>query len=342
MRPLFHPHLINGRFGDPALYIETQFVSRAVLFDLGDITALASRKILRLSHVFVSHTHVDHFVGFDHLLRLNIGRAKTIRFYGPEGFIARVQHKLQAYSWNLVERFEADLVLDVTEIALTLTWQRARFRLKAAFAREEVGEGRDAHGIIVDEPNFRVGVAVLDHRIACLGFALKEVAHVNVWKPRLTELNLPVGPWLRDLKSAIAAGQPDDYPVRIPDSGVKPLGALRDVVTVTEGQKIGYVSDAADTPANRRAIVALVRNADLLFIEAPFADADAALAADRAHLTTRQAGEIARAADVRRVEPFHFSPRYSGADAALLDEVISAFGDHASTSSRDAPPAPAL
>ena len=39
MRPMLHPTLVNGRTGDPALYIETLFEKRAILFDLGDITA---------------------------------------------------------------------------------------------------------------------------------------------------------------------------------------------------------------------------------------------------------------------------------------------------------------
>jgi ribonuclease Z len=49
MRPLLHPSLVNGRSGDPALYIETLFERRAILFDLGDITALSPRKVQRLS-----------------------------------------------------------------------------------------------------------------------------------------------------------------------------------------------------------------------------------------------------------------------------------------------------
>lgn len=45
MRPLLHPTLVNGRFGDPALYIETLFEKRAIMFDLGDISNLSPRKI---------------------------------------------------------------------------------------------------------------------------------------------------------------------------------------------------------------------------------------------------------------------------------------------------------
>ena len=106
-----------------------------------------------------------------------------------------------------------------------------------------------------------------------------------------------------------------------------PLGLLRKAITVTHGQKIAYVTDAADSAANRAAIVALALNADLLFIEAAFAQADTQLAAERAHLTTEAAGQLARAAGVRRVEPFHFSPRYSAQEARLMNEVMTAFAD---------------
>jgi ribonuclease Z len=114
------------------------------------------------------------------------------------------------------------------------------------------------------------------------------------------------------------------------DMGEVQLGALRAVLTVTPGQKIAYVTDAADTPTNRKAIIALVQDADLLFIEAAFAEADAAIAAERAHLTTAAAGRIAREAGVRRVEPFHFSPRYTGEDERMLNEVMAAFAGRSS------------
>ena len=214
-----------------------------------------------------------------------------------------------------------------------------RFRLKNAFAAEAVGGGRIVEGVLYSEPTFRVSTAVLEHRTPCLAFAIEETAHVNVWKNRLAELGLPVGPWLRELKRAVIENRPDDYPIRIGlrsmTSGERamPLGELRSAVTVTPGQKIGYVTDVADTAANRRAIVRLVQNADLLFIEAAFAEADVALAAERAHLTTAAAGAIAREAGVRRIEPFHFSPRYAGEEARLLNEVMAAFAGQCSQGS---------
>lgn len=330
MRPLLHATLINGRTGDPALYIETLFEKRAILFDLGDITLLPPRKILRLEHVFVSHAHVDHFIGFDRLLRVLVGRDKQIHLYGPTGFIDRVHHKLQAYLWNLVDRGLHDLVFVVTEIDASLVTRTTRFRFKAAFAAEPIGTGRIDEGVVVSDPAFRISTAVLTHRTPCLGFAIEEPVHINIWKTRLATLGLPVGPWLRDLKRAVIENRPDDFPVRVGSSRMDsdghdmPLKELRGVLTVTPGQKIGYVTDVADTADNRKAIVGLVGNADLLFIEAAFARADAALAADRAHLTTEAAGQIARRAGVRRVEPFHFSARYAG-EERMLNEVMAAF-----------------
>jgi ribonuclease Z len=327
MRPLLHASLVNGRYGDPAVYVEMLFEKRALLLDLGDITFLPPRKIHRIEHVFVSHAHIDHFVGFDVLLRALVGREKTVHLFGPSEFIERVAHKLHGYQWNLADLFQYDLGFAVTELDVSGIVRTARFRLKNAFTAEPLGARSLPGRVIHSEPTFLVSAAVLEHCIPCLAFALLEKAHVNVWKNRLAERGLPVGPWLRELKRAIIEGRPDDHMIKLPQSeqhlvGAMALAALRDVVTVTPGQKIGYVTDAADTPANRRAIIDLVRGADLLFIEAPFAEADASIAAGRAHLTTRAAGEIAHAAGVRRVEPFHFSPRYQGVGMLPVDVAI--------------------
>lgn len=325
MRPLLHPRLLNGRTGDPALYIETLFEKRAILFDLGDISALTPRNIQRLDHVFVSHAHIDHFIGFDRLLRVLVGRDKQINLYGPPGFIEHVHHKLHAYRWNLFDRYPCDLIFEVSEIKASLTVRAARFRLKNAFAAEPLDGAVATEGVILREPGFRVSTAVLEHRTPCLAFAMQEAAHINIWRNRVAEMGLPVGAWLRELKRAVTEKEPDDYPIRTPDGQAMPLARLRHLFTVTPGQKIAYVTDVADTPANRKAIIELAKGADVLFIEAAFAAADASLAAERAHLTTAACGQIARAARARRVEPFHFSARYEGEEQRLLDEVLAAF-----------------
>ncbi|MDO8768054.1 MAG: ribonuclease Z [Burkholderiaceae bacterium] len=332
MRPIFRPELVNDPFGDPGLFVDFKFERRALLFDLGDLTALVPKKILRISDVFVSHTHMDHFFGFDRLLRICLGRHTGIRLYGPPGFAAQVAHKLAAYTWNLVENYPGDFVVDVWEVDSGWHARGARLRCHQRFQCEPLKARRLHDGVLLDEPGFRVRAAFLDHGTPCLGFAIEEKIHVNVWKNRLAELGLAVGPWLKELKDAVTRNAPDDTPVRAwwhDDEGeherVLPLGALKaEVLQLVSGEKIGYVTDVAFHQDNVQRITALVANAAQLFIECVFLDQDADHAARKHHLTARQAGSIARAAGAKLVIPFHFSPRYADREAQLRGEIEAA------------------
>jgi len=97
------------------------------------------------------------------------------------------------------------------------------------------------------------------------------------------------------------------------------------VLRIVPGQKIAYVTDAGYTPENAAAIVDLVRGADTLFIETAFTHEEERRAAEKYHLTSRQAGELARAAQVRRLIPFHFSPKHAEEEERLVREVMEAF-----------------
>jgi ribonuclease Z len=324
MRPTLHPRLVNGRFGDPGLFVEQLHRRRALLFDLGDLSPLSVRDLLRVSHVFVTHTHIDHFIGFDLLLRVNVGRDKSIELVGPPGIAEQVGSKLGGYRWDLVDRYQADLVFQVTELHPGGRTLAARFRLKRAFAREDLDQGQARDGLVAQVDGLRVRAALLEHHGPCLGYAVDEPAHVNVCRNRVEARGLPAGPWLQGLKQAVLQGRPDDWPVDLPD-GPLPLGELRELVSVAPGQKIAYVTDVADTSANRGAIADLARGADIFFLEACFSAADSAQARARAHLTTTATGEIGRAAGARRLEPFHFSPRYEGEEERMLGEVEAAF-----------------
>jgi ribonuclease Z len=317
---MLHPRLVNGRFGDPALFVEMLHRREALLFDAGDLSALSARDLLRVGHLFVSHMHMDHFIGFDALLRVHVGRDKVIRVIGPTGIIDRVDHKLHGYEWDLVERYDTDVVFDVIEVGRDGPEQVARFRFKRRFEPEPIELPADWN----EAAGLKLETALLEHHGPCLGYAVSEPAHVNVWKSRLAERGLVPGKWLQELKAAVIAGLPGTHEIEV-DGRPRPLDDLKELVTVSRGQKIAYVTDVADTPANRRAIAKLAKGADLFFLESRFAAADVHQATARAHLTTTAAGEIARSAGVRRLEPFHFSPRYEGEEQRMLEEVATAF-----------------
>ena len=332
MRPIVSAELVNGVFGDPALYLDFRDERRALLFDIGDIGALLPKKILRLSDVFVSHAHMDHFAGLDRLVRVCLGRSAGLRLYGPPGFLARVEHKLAGYDWNLAERYPGDFTLLAHEVAPGGRVAMARFRSKASFACECMPEAQVRDGVLLDEPRFRVRVTLLDHGIPCLGFALEEKAHVNVWKNRLEELGLAVGPWLNELKRAIAENLPDDTAIRAwwrdrdgPHEHSMPLGELKArALSIVAGQKLCYITDIRYHAENEARAVALASGADVLFIESVFLSSEAAHAERKFHLTAEQAGRIARAARAKSVIAFHFSPRYEGREGELLAELEAA------------------
>jgi ribonuclease Z len=334
MRATFDARLVNDPFGDPGVYVDFKFERRALLFDLGDNAALAPRHLLRLTHAFVSHTHMDHFIGFDRLVRICVGRHAGIRLFGPPGFVDQVERRLAAYTWDRVDRYDVELVLEATAVDAEGRTQRACFRTRSGFAREPLPDGRIEDGVLVDEASFRVRGALLDHRTPCLGFALEERTHANVWRDRLAALGLHTGPWLADAKQALLAGASDDLELvarwrahgQYFERRVR-LGALRgDAIRCVAGAKIAYVTDVAFSPANAERIVALASGADQLFIEAVFMESEADHAQRKQHLTARQAGELARAARAERVIPFHFSPRHVGREAELAAEVAAALG----------------
>ena len=332
MRPTFHPTLVNGATGDPVLFVDCLFEHRALLFDLGDIQALPPRKLMRISHVFVSHAHMDHFIGFDWLLRILLGREKDLQLFGPPGFLAQVEHKLRAYTWNLVHNYASNFTLRVTELDGNGAGQCASFRCQNVFLREDEAPVMVPDNVLLREPAMQVRCALLDHGgIPCLAYALEERAHVNVWKNRIQELGLPVGVWLRDLKQAVLRNEPDQWQTLVVwrEDGAErerlmTLSELKSALHIVPGQKIAYVTDVGWSEDNVTRIVDLARDADLLFIEAVFLERDAEHGRRKFHLTARQAGEIARAAHAGCVIPLHFSPRYQGEDRALLRAEVAA------------------
>jgi ribonuclease Z len=322
---MLRPTLVNGRYGDPLLYVELAHAREALLFDLGDCAALSARELLRVAHVFVSHMHMDHFIGFDALLRVNVGREKEIVLVGPEGIAAAVGHRLAGYTWDLADRYTTDLVFEVRELHAPEALRVVRYRFLTRFAAEPAEARAAPGGLVADTPAFQARAAILAHHGPSLGFAIEQPVRINVWRNRVEERGLAVGSWLKPLKEAVRDGLPDDTSIALPGGGAAPLGELRDLVTSEPGRKLGYVTDLRDTPANRDAMARLCRGADMLFIEASFAAGEEDHALARAHLTTTAAGEMARAAGARRVEPFHFSPRNAADEATLVGQVEAAF-----------------
>ena len=330
MRPSFHPRLINDPFGDPGLFIPFLFQKRALILDLGDLQALSAGDLLKISHAFISHTHMDHFIGFDRLLRHMLGRGINLALFGPAGFLDHVSGKLAGYAWNLVDSYNYPFILQVTEVHPEHTTQQL-LRCKDRFVPQEEAQRRPFSGVLHEEPAFKVSAVILDHKIDCLGFSVEERFHINIIKEGLKKLRLTPGPWLTEFKQALYArtDPATRFEIRCPDHSVPhryELGDLAEqIATITPGQKITYITDVAYTAANRAKIIAFASNSDHLFIEAAFLEEDHAIGREKFHLTARQAGELAAEAAARQFSIFHFSPRYLGRESLLYQEAGQAY-----------------
>lgn len=330
MRPFFHPRLINGPCGDPGLFIPFSFENRAILVDVGQMDSLSAGDLMKVEHLLVSHTHMDHFIGFDRLLRVFLGREKTLRVIGPEGIIDQIHAKLRGYTWNLVDRYAASLAIHVTEI-LENGRRLQRFLCRRRFLPEAPAEDLPASALLEPASDFKVGFKILDHGTACLGFSIMEPFHIHILKDGLTRLGLATGPWIKEFKQALREGKSPE--TRIEAASLTGDGSVavalselgRAAARIGRGQKVTYITDAAFTGENVEKILFLAEGADILFIEAAFLARDGAIAAAKRHLTAAQAGWLAARAGVERFRLFHFSPRYADRKERFQAEALAAY-----------------
>ena len=270
---------------------------------------------------------------FDHLLRVMLGRKADIVLSGGPNFLEQVEHKLRAYTWNVVYRYEVELVIDVREIGPDCGGQRALFSSRKQFAREADASFERSDDVVHDEATFRVRGRFVDHDIPCVAYVIEEKARVKLAKDQLAALGVSAGAWLRELKHAVLTGAPEETPIRVlwrdrhgEHAMTRQVGELRHLIlAIVPGRRIGYVTDLRYTESNIAAVSQLMHDVDLLFIESVFLDEDRAHGLRKNHLTAHQAGLVARRIAARAVVPFHFSPRYEGRSAELIAEVQAAW-----------------
>jgi ribonuclease BN (tRNA processing enzyme) len=309
--------LVNGIFGDPLLHLRLRHQKRSLLFDLGEGGRLPSRVAHQVTDVFISHAHIDHIAGFLWLLRSRIGDFAGCRIYGPPEIAANIAGLVSGIHWDRIG--ETGPRFDVTELHGT---QLVRFAIQAGLAgASKIDEVPVTDGVVLQEPAFRVRAITVDHRTPVLAFAFEPPQQLNINKDSLVARGLAVGPWLGELKQRIADDE-REASIRLPDGEMERVGTLADdLVLIAPGQKLVYATDLADTADNRERLTGLAKGAHTFFCEATFVEEDADKAVGTGHLTARACGEIATAAGVEHLVPFHFSRRYQDEPERVYDEV---------------------
>ena len=340
MKPTFHASPVNGPFEDPCVFAGIIRERRALLFDAGDIGRLGLGNILKISDIFISHTHIDHFIGFDSILRGILRKNGPLRIFGPENIIECVEGKLRGYTWNLIKDYPLKIeVYGIKDNSISHSSFYAENSFKG-FSNPEL----KFNGTLIEEPLFKVRGLQLSHDIPVMAYSLEEEFHINIDKAMLGEMGLPVGPWLSDFKRTIRA----NYDLKVTDrasgsinlelksaDSLLPvfeiegesyhLNELMKIVTITKGQKVAYLTDISPTEENIERAISFVKDADMLFCEAYFLDRDRDRAIERHHLTAAVSGEIALKAGVGNLTLMHFSPKYRDCSDEIYREAMNVF-----------------
>ncbi|MGR9116519.1 MAG: Clp1/GlmU family protein [Gammaproteobacteria bacterium] len=312
--------LVNGVFDDPLLHLRLRQQQRSLLFDLGDSGRLPTRIAHQVSDVFISHAHIDHIGGFLWLLRSRLGDFPCCRIFGPPGLSGHIKGMIDGVLWDRIKdtgpRFE---------IAEIHGDRLLRTRIQTGIeACESLPELRIEEGLILDDPLFSVRSITLDHGTPVQAYAFESKPKLNIDKSALKSLGQSAGPWLNQVKHYFLGGDHEAI-VRLPDNTNRKVGDLAArLLTITPGEKLVYATDLADTQPNRDLLVALARDADIFFCEAAFIDSNSERARKTGHLTARACGEIANAAGVKQLVPFHFSRRYETRPEAVYLELTAA------------------
>ncbi|MCW8860016.1 MAG: MBL fold metallo-hydrolase [Deltaproteobacteria bacterium] len=321
------PTFFAGLLDDPILLIRSRPDGRHLLFDCGQVHHLAKRTFTHLDAIFISHAHMDHWMGIDSVIRQLIASERTVNIFGPPGLSDRMEHKLSGYDWNLVEDYWCSF--HVHEIHQEKI-ESSIFPGPQGFRRQP-GEVLSRNNLNIHQtPYLQVQAETCDHQIASLIFRINESPAYSIDRQKLESLGLVPGPWLGELKKRYLAGKGDSKPLEVLSlqaGGIRPVwienvAELLEQLIVSRPQRsIGYISDVNFSQENRETILRFMAGVDLLFCECTFLTADKNRARDSDHLCCEDVNHLLKELRPAYFLPMHLSRSYSRRSSELYHEL---------------------
>jgi ribonuclease Z len=316
-----------GLLDDPVLLVHIRPLGKSILFDCGNIQHLAKRVLKSVTAIFISHAHMDHFMGMDSYIRQNHVSPKTVDIFGPPGITMKMAAKLSSYDWNLYEPYWCSFrvhEIGYTNIVTSLFSGPAGF--SCSFESEQPCTGT----LIYRNELVQVDATLLDHKLPVLAFRLTERPAFLVDRENLSRAELVPGEWLRELKKQYCSGGIPDKPIVVLKQDMHGIREelVANAATLYKGIQrtetpgsIGYLTDVGFTKHNIDQSISLLKGARLLVCECSFLHEDQDKARASYHLCTSDIRKLVQYLCPTYLLPMHLSKTYIHRSAKLYEQL---------------------
>ncbi len=294
---------------DICILIRVENHSFNYICDCGEARGLSVKECQDTKAIFISHTHIDHFVNFDTILRHQIGTGKNVVICGPKGIINQVQNRIKSYCWNLIE--EGAISYEIREIG---EGGNIKTVTLAPPLWEQVEIGESNNSTIFEQKDFYVEFEILDHKTDSISYIFKAKDKIKI------ELDngFKGGKWVANLKEYYKVNNNDAL---IEVNGINYLSKnLFHMIKVEKGKRVGVIMDHAASIENHKKIKSRFSECDEVYIECFYKDEDRDFAEKNYHSYASMSGHIMKECKVKRAVPVHFSRKYEKNEIEQLIE----------------------
>ena len=331
---------VNDAQKYPALYIQSKQKGSSYLFDIGDIYNLENRYLVKIKYLFISHTHMDHFIGFNSLVRIGVPLIKPLNIFGPKDIHLHIRSSLLSFRWNLLNsdqiRFKVYEIQDsgvkVYDITNTNdfvpTVSKDSIEPPKTFYNPMLPS--PAHFIQTLDNGGHIQAVVLDHGIESIAYMYQSPTQFKVCKEAMNDLSLTPGSWILDLKDKVLNNRLDDFiyvDVKGESKQFKVDFLYKEILSIKESKTFSYLTDFYFTESNIQRVKLLSEDSDTMFSESSFMDADYKKAFYKKHLTTKQLALLAAYCNVSNIKCFHISRSYKDKNEVIneIDRFFKEF-----------------
>jgi ribonuclease Z len=261
------------------------YKNKGILFDCGEGTQrqmnIAGINRNKVDYVLLSHWHGDHVSGLIGLIQ-TLGNQQiqneekpTLHIFGPKETEERMEHMLKTCI------FENKVLLEI----------------------HEINPKRSEILTILENEDFYIQAARLDHSVPCLGYSIIERDTRKIDMNKVKKLGLREGPLIGKLQMGEM--------VKYDDKLITPemVSELKNGLKITVIMDTGLCENA----------ITLAKDSDLLVCEATFSSELEEKAEDYKHMTAKDAALLANNANAKRLIITHISQRYKTTSEILDD-----------------------